>query len=387
VELGPNGTLTTLHVQTLPGAVTAVHVLHPEQPAERTGRTAVAAVHVGDAGHAWPIGAARFDPPHLPGYPFQRRRHWLDTPAEASRPPVPVPGPAAGAATDPLASDPAYGDRAGTVRTLPDRLPALGEADQLRLVRQVVLDQLAFTLGHPTADGIDPTRTFKDLGFDSLLAVRFRNELAAATGVDLPAGVTFDHPTPERLVEFVHRSAVGGSGPAVALAPAIPLDEPVAIVGMACRYPGGVTTPEQLWELLVDGRDAIGPLPADRGWDLASIYDPDPDSPGTTYAREGGFLADATEFDAEFFGISPREATAMDPQQRLLLETAWEAVERAGVDPAGLRGERVGVFVGAMPQDYGPRMHEASADVGGYVLTGNTTSVASGRIAYVLGLE
>ncbi|MFD2768559.1 beta-ketoacyl synthase N-terminal-like domain-containing protein, partial [Micromonospora eburnea] len=379
VELGPDGTLTTLHVQTLPGAVTAAHVLHPEQPAGRTWRAAAAAVHVVDAGHVWPVDAARCDPPHLPGYPFQRRHHWLDTPAEAPRPPVPVPGTADGSGTAAQA--------AVEVPPLRDRVRALDEPDRQRLVRDTVLDRLAFTLGHETAGGIDPTRTFKELGFDSLMAVRFRNDLAAATGLDLPAGITFDHPTPDRLVDFVDRLAAGGPAPVAALAPAVPLDEPVAIVGMACRYPGGVATPEQMWELLVEGRDAIGPLPADRGWDLEGLYDPDPDRPGTTYAREGGFLTDAPGFDAEFFGISPREATAMDPQQRLLLETAWESVERAGVDPTSLRGERVGVFVGAMPQDYGPRMHEASGDVGGYVLTGNTTSVASGRIAYVLGLE
>ncbi|MFJ8582969.1 type I polyketide synthase, partial [Micromonospora sp. NPDC093277] len=380
VELGPDGTLTTLHVRTLPGAVTAAHVLHPEQPADRSWRAAIAAVHVADAGHVWPVDATRRDdPPHLPGYPFQRRRHWLDTPAEAPRPPVPVPGTADGSGR--------AGQAAVEVPPLRDQVPALDESDRRRLVRDTVLDHLAFTLGHETAAGIDPTRTFKELGFDSLMAVRFRNDLAAATGFDLPAGVTFDHPTPDQLVDFVDRLAVGGPGPVVALAPATPLDEPVAIVGLACRYPGGVASPEQLWDLLVEGRDAIGPLPTDRGWDLEGLYDPDPDTPGTTYAREGGFLADAAGFDAAFFGISPREAMAMDPQQRLLLETAWESVERAGIDPTSLRGGRVGVFVGAMSQDYGPRMHEASGDVGGYVLTGSTTSVASGRIAYALGLE
>ncbi|SBT43435.1 type I polyketide synthase [Micromonospora narathiwatensis] len=378
VELGPDGTLTTLHVQTLPGTVTATHVLHPDQPADRTWRTAVATVHTVDAGHVWPVDTARYDPPHLPGYPFQRRHHWLGTPAGAPRPPVPVPGTTGGSDTPAQA--------VVDIPPLGDRVRALDEPGRRRLVRDTVLDRLAFTLGHTTSGGIDPTRTFKELGFDSLMAVRFRNDLAAATGFDLPAGVTFDHPTPDRLVDFVHRLAVGGPGPESALAPAVPLDEPVVIVGMACRYPGGVATPEQLWELLAEGRDAIGPLPTDRGWDLAGLYDPDPNTPGATYAREGGFLTDASGFDAEFFGISPREAMAMDPQQRLLLETAWESVERAGIDPTGLRGERIGVFVGAMPQDYGPRMHEASGDVGGYVLTGNTPSVASGRIAYVLGL-
>ncbi|MFC9293541.1 SDR family NAD(P)-dependent oxidoreductase [Streptomyces sp. NPDC057010] len=356
LELGPDAVLSAM--------APAVPALRkgrpePEQLVTALGRLFTTGVPVDWSAYYEGSGARRVE---LPTYAFQRERYWPDTVLSDA------PAPAV------IAS------------LLAQKLQGLDSDGRTKAVTELVVAHVGAVLGDVTA--VEMGRKFKELGFDSYMTVELRNSLAVATGMRLPSSLLFDHPTPRALVEHILAETADIDADTTgteALPAAYAADEPIAIVGIGVRLPGGVGSPEDLWRLVSDGADVISGFPTDRGWDLDGLYDADPERSRTTYSVEGGFLHDAGQFDAGFFGISPREALAMDPQQRLLLETAWETFERAGIDPESVRGTQTGVFVGATVQDYGPRMSEAPESVEGHLLTGSTPSIMSGRLAYSFG--
>ncbi|MYY00709.1 type I polyketide synthase [Streptomyces sp. SID4913] len=363
LELGPDAGLVGAIGETREGAL-AVAALSRKQPEPVTAVTTLARLWADGADVDW---TALFPGPapatvDLPTYAFQRRRHWFDT------------------ASEPAADEEVVTSAAGA------RLAEARTRDERRLVLlDLVRTRAAAVLGYEDTEAIPARTPFKDIGFDSQSLLRLSGRIATDLAVELPGTVLFNHPTPERLaaylLEAVHGRPVAPAAPEPVRAAA---DEPLAIVGMACRLPGDVDGPDALWKLLMAGGDAIGPLPADRGWDIDALYDPDPDRPGSSYVRAGGFLGGATEFDHEFFGISAREALAMDPQQRLLMQTAWAAFENAGLLPDDLKGSDTGVFAGVMPSDYGSP-DSMPDELVGYQVTGGAPSVASGRLAYHFG--
>ena len=268
---------------------------------------------------------------------------------------------------------------------LAHRLHGLPEAQQHGVLLDLVRSHIATVLGNTTAEAIDPDRAFQELGFDSLTAVEMRNRLKTATGLALSPTLIFDYPTPNGLAGYI-RTELAGVPQEIKHTPVARAteDDAIAIVGMSCRYPGGVNSPDDLWDMLTEGRDVLSEFPSDRGWNLAGLYNPDPDVAGTCYTRTGGFVDGVADFDPAFFGIAPSEALAMDPQQRLFLELSWEALERTGIDPGDLRGSATGVFAGVYTQGYGMGAAPAAE---GFRLTGQSSSVASGRVSYALGLE
>ena len=266
----------------------------------------------------------------------------------------------------------ASGATAAPADSFAARLLALPESDRADAVLELVRGHAATVLGYSGAYEIEAAAQFQSLGFDSLTAIELRNGLTAATGQRLPATLIFDHPTPSALAGHL-LAELAGTADEIVTVTAAASDEPIAIVGMACRLPGGVTSPEQLWDLVANGGDGIGDFPADRGWDVDGLLDPTGRRPGTTYVARGGFVYDAGDFDPAFFGVSPKEAPMIDPQQRLLLESCWEALERAGIDPSSLKGSPTGVYAGVQYHDY--------------VGANSAGSIVTGRVSYTLGLE
>ncbi|MGZ4553294.1 MAG: type I polyketide synthase, partial [Mycobacteriaceae bacterium] len=286
--------------------------------------------------------------------------------------------------------DQAPGDSGQDAETSGDRRQRLAElpaGERERVLRDLVRESAAVVLGYAPSTRIDADQPFKELGFDSLTGVELRNLLQARTGADLASSAVFDYPTVTRLAGYL-AGELGESqsaGSAVLLAPVSADDDPIVLVGMACRFPGGVSDPDGLWRLVTDEADAIVPFPTDRGWDLDGLLGTDGLGSGASATGHGGFVDGVDEFDAAFFRISPREALAADPQQRLLLEVSWEALEQAGIDPGSLAGSQTGVFAGAYQSGYADLASREQLQ--GHLLTGGAGSVISGRVAYALGLE
>ncbi|MGV0809598.1 SDR family NAD(P)-dependent oxidoreductase [Mycolicibacterium setense] len=378
-ELGPDSVLTALAQQSLDDdTITFSPALQARQPEPHTFATLLAHAHLAGNPIDWQTfyteTPAQRTP--LPTYAFQHQRYWINNTHHSNNP-------------TPTGLDSSSGDSDDAPLTR--LLSSVAESEWEHVALEIVRSESLSALGSDFDTAIDPARPFEDLGFDSLAGIELRNRLVRVTGIGLPSTLIFDYPSPQSvarllITEFradVHHRGSTESEPPTPAQNDNETDDPVVIVGMACRFPGAVSSPEDLWKLLVAEQDAISALPDDRGWDLQRLYDADPEKIGTVYNRGGGYLNNVGHFDAAFFDIRSREATAMDPQQRILLEGAWEAFEDAGIDPTSLRGSSTGVFCGIMPSDYGL----TGSGIEGLQLTGTTTSVASGRVAYTLGLE
>ncbi|MYY01436.1 MULTISPECIES: type I polyketide synthase, partial [unclassified Streptomyces] len=267
---------------------------------------------------------------------------------------------------------------------LRERFAGLAPAARRAKFMETVRGLASTVLGFEDSTAVGVSTAFRDLGLDSLMAVELRNALTTASGLKLPSTLVFDFPSVEALTDELLSRLFGSDEEPVAPG-VVPVrqavgDDPVVVVGMGCRFPGGANSPEELWRLLAEGTDALGGFPADRGWEQIGLA-------GGDYARVGGFVEGVADFDAALFGISPREALAMDPQQRLLLEVVWESLERSGIAPYSLKGLPVGVFAGTNGQDYPALLGLTGESGDGYGGTGSSGSVLSGRVSYALGLE
>ena len=325
----------------------------------------LATLYLGGGDIASAFGSGRTVP--LPTYPFERRRHWI-----AAEHAAPLPSP-----PKPL------------VQPIVEQLAALPLDRRRPVLRDALIRHAADVLGVDEEE-VPLDQPLKEVGLDSLMAVDLRNIVTRMVGASLPSAVVFDHPTVDGLVEHLLADVLelaGPPSPSAAVAAPIAAGEPIAVVGIGCRFPGGVVDAASFWQLLISGVDAITEVPADR-WDVGGLYDPDPDASGKMSTRWGGFLDDVDRFDAAFFDIAPKEALAMDPQQRILAEVCWEALEHAGMAPDGLGGTSSGVFVGMSSADYVGALLDGDLDrIDAYSGTGTAPSVAAGRIAYLLGLN
>ncbi|WP_308294975.1 type I polyketide synthase [Streptomyces sp. NK08204] len=382
-ELGPGGALVAMALESPDVPADGCFPTLRDTGATADALTALAGLHTRGVPIDWPAVLGRpadgTVAAELPTYAFQHRRYWLDEAAPDANRAVPVrPG------AEPAGDAVAPVGRSGAGRPAAEAVDPGGRSgeDGQRVLLELIRESAAVVLGYRGDEAFDSDQPFKSLGFDSLTGVRLSRRLSDLTGLQVPGTAVFDHPTPAALAAYLQ-----GERPSSAVAVPSYANEPIAIIGMSTRLPGEVNSPEELWRLVAEGRDAISGFPVDRGWDLDGLYHPDPAHPGTSYTRAGGFLHDAAQFDAGLFGISPREALAMDPQQRLLLETSWEALEHAGIDPLSARGQDVGVFTGIVHHDYVTRLRSVPEEVQGYVMTGTSSSVASGRVSYVFGFE
>ncbi|WUB43691.1 type I polyketide synthase [Streptomyces griseorubiginosus] len=394
LEVGPDAVLAPMGRDCLAEDALLVTSARRSRAEVPTLLSALAQLHAHGVSVDW-RSAAPGTRVELPTYAFQRESYWLPEPTERpthdseQRRDIPEEGLSGNGPRDVRAPDGGSSEDSGTpmarppVGPLAERLSGLAEAERGRAVADLVRREVAAVLEFASVDSVDMGLTFKELGFDSLTGVELRDRLSTASGLRVSPTLIFDHPTGDAVAAHLRSQVLGETATATTAVTGRDDDDPVVVVGMGSRLPGGLDSPEELWELVASGGEAISDFPTDRGWDLEALFDPDVESGGTSYTRRGGFLEGAAEFDAEFFGISPREALAMDPQQRLLLETSWEALERAGIDPADLRGSSTGVYAGTfMFRDQG-----GSGGTEGQRMTGSAASVLSGRVAYTFGFE
>ena len=401
----------------IPAEAALIEPRGPEEPlAAQVARAHVLGVPVDWAGAhpAVPHGEVE-----LPTYAFDHARYWLpmfavEPPTDQAAAPAGTPAapPVEAASPVPVVGDPgapAPEEQAAPAAAPPQPVPAdLPDSDfaaalsaaspdeRLAALLDLVRTEVATLLDYPSAESVRPKHTFQDLGFDSLAALDMQGAMEEATGLTLPATLVFDHPTPARLAGHLYAELFGAQPVPAAPAPApaaVPADatpqadDPVVIVGMSCRIPGGIDTPDALWQVLADGEDVVCPMPDDRGWDLAKLKAVEESMPAVRVLREAGFIHRAGDFDAEFFGISEDEALVLDPQQRLLLEMSWEALEHSGADPLALRGEQIGVFVGMFYQAYPADIQQVPPRSMRYIGGGASPAIAAGRVAYTFGLE